>query len=211
MSLLTEMDHINAQKIGLKPSANKDSEEEDSIMRAEEFLKIVRKVCDSILIDKKTAKAWSSHRTRLHDTKWKLTGLIGNIGAGLFEQKVNDTIKDMLKHIEHTQGNGEWKPMEFEADIRRDASSNECVMLVVRWVDALNQTDLQYHNGAPAVNVSVKTQPLPDEVLTALSSRSTGDDELKELLKQLIVTMAPIPESDASQATDAVGSEAATE
>lgn len=211
MSLLTEMDHINAQKIGLKPSANKDSEGEDSIMRADEFLKIVRKVCDGVLIDKKTTKAWSHHRTRLSDCKWKLTGLLGNIGPSTFNGKVEASLKYMLKHIEHTQGNGEWKPMEFEADIRRDAANNECIMLVIRWVDALNADDLQYHNGAPAVNVNVKAQPIPEEVLTALSSRSTGDDELKELLKQLIVTMAPIPESDASQATDAVGSEAAAE
>ena len=191
MSLLTEMENINAQKIGLK-SINKknDDEEEDVIMRADEFLKIVRTVGESVLIDKKTTKAWSQHRTRLSDGKWKLTGLLGNIGAANFQVKVDQCLKYMLKHIEHTQGNGEWKPMEFEADIRRDPAGNECIMLVVRWVDANNADDLQYHNGAPAVSVNVKTSPLPDEVLNALTSRSTGDDELKVLLKELISTMA---------------------
>jgi len=178
MSLLTEMDAINAQKIGLKPSNKKNEGEEDSIMRADEFLKIVRTACESVLLDKKTAKAWSQHRTRLTDCKWKLTGLLGNVGPSTFNGKVDASLKYMLKHIEHTQGNGEWKPMEFEADIRRDGANNECIMVVVRWVDANNADDLQYHNGAPAVNVNVKTSPLTDEVLNALSSRSTGDDEL---------------------------------
>ena len=191
MSLLNEMDNINAQKIGLKPSnKTNNDDEEDVIMRADQFLKIVRTVGESVLIDKKTAKAWSQHRTRLSDSKWKLEGLLGNIGASNFQEKVDQCLKYMLKHIEHTQGNGEWKPMDFEADIRRDPAGNECIMLVVKWVDALNADDLQYHNGAPAVSVNVKTSPLPDEVLNALSSRSTGDDELKVLLKQLIGTMA---------------------
>jgi|3_EtaG_2_1085321.scaffolds.fasta_scaffold29069_2 hypothetical protein len=210
MSLLTEMDAINAQKIGLKPSNKKNEGEEDSIMRADEFLKIVRTACESVLLDKKTAKAWSQHRTRLTDCKWKLTGLLGNVGPSTFNGKVDASLKYMLKHIEHTQGNGEWKPMEFEADIRRDGANNECIMVVVRWVDANNADDLQYHNGAPAVNVNVKTSPLPDEVLNALSSRSTGDDELKELLKQLIGTMAsntaaaPIEDATAKEGIEAV-------
>ena len=210
MSLLTEMDNINAQKIGLKSINKKNDEEEDVIMRADEFLKIVRTVGESVLIDKKTARAWSQHRTKLTDSKWRLNGLLGNIGSSRFEVSVDGVLKDMLKHIEHTQGNGEWKPMEFEADIRRDGGNNECLMLVVRWVDALNADELQYHNGAPAVNVNVKTSPLPDEVLNALSSRSTGDDELKELLKQLIGTMAsnttaaPIEDATAKEGTEAV-------
>ena len=210
MSLLTEMDNINAQKIGLKSINKKNDDEEDVIMRADEFLKIVRTVGESVLIDKKTAKAWSQHRTRLTDSKWKLNGLLGYIGSSRFEVSVDGVLKDMLKHIEHTQGNGEWKPMEFEADIRRDGSGHECIVLVVKWVDALNADDLQYHNGAPAVNVNVKTSPLPDEVLNALSSRSTGDDELKELLKQLIGTMAsntaaaPIEDATAKEGIEAV-------
>ena len=73
-----------------------------------------------------------------------------------------------------------------------DSDQNELLIIAARYIDTLNKEDLQYVNGLPAanVNVSVKPQSIPDEVLTALSSRSTSDTELKDLLKDLIGAMA---------------------
>ena len=81
---------------------------------------------------------------------------------------------------------------QYEISIETDSNQNELFVLAARFIDVSNKEDLQYVNGVPAANVNVNVKPssISEEVLTALSNRSTGDDELKDLLKDLIGAMA---------------------
>ena len=64
------------------------------------------------------------------------------------------------------------------------------MFLATQWVDIDNKPELQYQNGAPAVNVNISSPELPKELLAALSAKGGNDDELKGLLKDLIGAMA---------------------
>jgi hypothetical protein len=98
----------------------------------------------------------------------------------------------MEKNITQSQPNGDWRVCEYEVDLKKDSAKEECVMLVVKWIDASNQQDLQYSNGVPAMNVNINNSGLDKEVLEALTSKSesSSDEELKDLLKSLIGVMA---------------------
>ena len=78
-------------------------------------------------------------------------------------------------------------------------------MLAVQFIDAENQPDLMYRNGVPeTMNINVNTGGLSDDVVKVLKSKSTDDSELKDLLKQLIGTMASnaAPQAEPQRASE---------
>ena len=200
MSLLKEIENERLGVFGKKKKEEDAEQKEAMVISSTEFMNIARQVYMRNCIDKKTYSKMKDHRFRLYSLNWHFHALIGNITASSFEAMCEDSIKAGLKTIRHSQGNGDWKLAEYEIGTEKDSDNNEMLLVAGRFIDVLNKEDLQYVNGIPAanVNVNVKSQAVPDEVLTALSSRSTGDDELKDLLKQLIGAMA----SNASAPSD---------
>tara|TARA_R100001082_G_scaffold54472_1_gene29810 strand:- start:3892 stop:4542 length:651 start_codon:yes stop_codon:yes gene_type:complete len=194
VSLLEEIkDQNQKRKLGtVGPKHNNEDNKKSMVLQSSELVAIVRQVLDLNQIDAKTRKAWKHHRSRLRSAKWELAHTLGNVSAALFANQIGLCLEHMEKNISHSQGNGQWKLAEYEVDIRKDSNNMESVMLACKWVDALNKDDLQYHNGAPAMNVNVKAQALPTEVLDALAAKgdSSNDSELKSLLKDLIGVMA---------------------
>jgi hypothetical protein len=200
MSLLKEIENQRLGVFGKKKEDKKETDEESKVLQVSEFLKIVRQVFDLQLIDKKTVNKNKENRFRFQKVQWDIQGLLGNLTPSLFALKCANTIEGMLKNINHSQGNGDWRMAEYEVALDKDGDGLEVIVVGAKFVDLINQPDLQYQNGIPAanVNVSVKSEAIPKEVLSALSERSTDDDELKGLLKQLITVMA----SDTTPTTD---------
>ena len=171
---------------------NLGAEKQDMIHQASELLSLVRQVLDLNQIDAKSRKLWKDNRARLKDAKWQLHNSLGNVSQAIFTNQIGMCLEGMAKNIRQSQPNGDWRVSEYEVDIKKDAGGDECVMLVVKWVDASNMEDLQYSNGVPAMNINIKNGGLSKEAIEALTSKSesSSDEELKSLLKSLIGVMA---------------------
>jgi hypothetical protein len=161
------------------------------INQTSSLLNILNEVATSHKITNKKAKSCSSFRTRLGDSAWNLHSLQGKVTAEGWANIVRNSVKGMLKTIKHSQPNGEWAVMDYDVKIDFDAEQIERVFFIVKFVDLENQEDLLYRNGVPVTTtVNVQTSPIPDELVSALTSKKTDDSELKDLIKQLVVAMA---------------------
>lgn len=191
MSLLQEIENERLGLFGKKKNPTEDTEEESRIIQVSQFMKIARQVLDLRLLDKKTINKMKSHRFRLKSTNWHLESLIGHATETIFSNMCGMVVEGWLKTINHSQSNGDWQLAEYEITLGKDGDGLDIMLVGARFIDVLDKQDLTYNNGVPSsFNVNVTTPTIPDELITALGSRSTGDDELKELLKQLIGTMA---------------------
>lgn len=160
------------------------------IMQASLLLSIANKVLDMNLLPTKAKKRCANNRTRLSDANWRLESLLGIIDEDNMVTMIGRCLEGQEKTILHSQPNGTWKVVDYEADIRRDPKGEERLFLAVKWVDIDNKAELQYQNGAPSVNVNITSPELPKELLAALSKKGGNDNELKGLLKDLIGAMA---------------------
>ncbi len=153
-------------------------------------------------IDKKSKKEFSSYRTRLKKTEWTLKGMLNYVDEPLYRDQIDKTIAGMLKHIKLVQPNGEWVVLEYEADIRKNVSGDDSIMLAVNFVDTRNETDLKYQNGVPVVDINVDMSGSNKELIEAIKAQgeNSNDQELKDLMKQFIAIMAQ-KEMNAQKAT----------
>ena len=176
------------------PFENRTTQKPDDgtsrIMQSTVLLEVANQVLSLNTLPPKSKKRCANFRKKIGDTSWLLSGLMGNVDVSIWSNMVGKAIEGHEKTILHSQPNGTWKISDYEVDIRRDKANDERLFLATEWVDTDNQPELQYQNGAPAVNVNVKTPELPKEVLAALSAKGGNDDELKGLLKDLIGAMA---------------------
>ena len=170
------------------------------IMQSNVLLEVANQVLSLNSLPAKAKKRCACFRTKLGDSSWRLTELLGQVDKSIWSNMVGRTIEGHEKTIIHSQPNGTWKICNYEVDIRRDKANDERLFLATQWVDIDDQPELQYQNGAPAVNVNIKSPELPKEVLAALGNKGGNDEELKGLLKDLIGAMAaqnqPKPASD---------------
>ena len=168
----------------------KASDKAPRIMQSSLLISVANDVLDLNTLPAKSKKKFSGYRTRIGDASWRLTELLGNVDEHIWSNMVGCTIEGQEKTFQHSQPNGTWKMIGYEVDIKRDKANDERLFLAAEWVDADNQQDLNYQNGAPSVNVNIASPKIPKEILSALSSKGGGDDELKGLLKDLISAMA---------------------
>jgi hypothetical protein len=114
----------------------------------------------------------------------------------------------MAKTIRNSQPNSDWKILNYETKIDHDSDKIERIYLVVKFVDADNNDDLQYRNGAPVTTtVNVQTNPIPQELIDALTNRQTDDSRLSGLIEQLVTAIAAKTTTSANVVTDAVTGE----
>jgi|18_taG_2_1085343.scaffolds.fasta_scaffold10681_2 hypothetical protein len=160
------------------------------IMQSTVLLDVANQVLSLNSLPPKSKKRCANFRKKIGDTSWLLSGLMGNVDQAIWSNMVGKAIEGQEKTILHSQPNGTWKISDYEVDIRRDKANDERLFLATQWVDLDNKPELQYQNGAPAVNVNISSPEVPKELLKALSSKGGNDEELKGLLKQLIGAMA---------------------
>jgi hypothetical protein len=186
MSSLIDQAESKKGYVGSREAAN---DTDKKIMQASDLVGIASDICERNSIEPKQRKQWAKHRKRIHDVYWPLGSLLGKATAKNFAGIVAASLAHFDKTCKHVQPNGDWKICDYEIDIR-DSSKGERLVMAVQFVDALNEPDLNYHNGQPAVSVNITAPSIPDELVAALKSRGSGDDELKELLKQFVGVMA---------------------
>ena len=171
--------------------APKGSGKTEWINQTPDLIRILNQVLELQVIPAKTKKQWAKHRTRIGDCRWELPNTQGKASEHIWANMIGKSLEGMLKTIQHSQPNGDWKISAYEVDVRRDDSAVECIMLAVQFIDSENQPDLMYRNGVPeTMNINVNTSGLSDDIVKVLKSKTTDDSELKDLLKQLIGTMA---------------------
>tara|TARA_Y100000296_G_scaffold84231_1_gene116998 strand:- start:8 stop:682 length:675 start_codon:yes stop_codon:yes gene_type:complete len=181
----------NVHKMRLNETAG-TAPAQKMIIQPSELLSIMRAVLDDSMLDKKTKKAWDSYRKKIKTARWTLAGTLGSVHGDLWKEQIDVTLHSMVKNIVNSQPNGEWKLFDYEVDIRTGIDNVEAIVLACEWVDARNEQDLRYANGVPAVDVHVDVSNSNKELIEALNSRqeSSNDEELKDLMKQFIATMA---------------------
>tara|TARA_R100000008_G_scaffold83477_1_gene68959 strand:- start:453 stop:1127 length:675 start_codon:yes stop_codon:yes gene_type:complete len=191
MSLI---DQASASKNPHKPrmAETAGTVENPKIIQTTEFMSQLRGVLENNVLDKKTQKQWKDYRHRLKKAHWPLEGLTNKVDGETWKTMCEAVLTSMVKHINNSQPNGEWKLGEYEIDIRPDANGNESIVIACKWIDANNAHDLRYQNGVPAVDVNINMADSNKELIEAISKKQddSNDDELKELMKQFIATMA---------------------
>jgi len=155
------------------------------------FLRVLGEVVESKRVPKAKAKEYSSYRTRLGDCHWGLHLLQGKVSEHGWPRIVESSINGMLKTIKNSQPNGTWEIFDHDVKIEKDENNIEQLYFVVKFVDIENAPDLSYQNGVPVTTtVNVTSNPIPEEVIEALSSKSTDDGELKDMIKQLVSALS---------------------
>ena len=154
------------------------------------LLRVVNEVFDEQRLSSENASNCEGFRTRLADASWPLHNLQGKVTEPTWANMINATIAGMKKTISNSQPNGDWKILNFDTKIEHDTDKIERFFLVVKFVDVDNNDDLQYRNGAPVTTtVNVQTNPIPQEVVDALTNRQTDDSRLAGLIEQLVTAI----------------------
>ena len=160
------------------------------INQTSSLLSVLNEFISSEKIPSKKAKDCADFRSKLGDCCWPLHNLQGKVTEKSWRSIVQNATKGMLKTIRNSQPNGEWMLMDHEVKIDFSSDGIERLFLAVKFVDIDNTEELVYRNGAPVTTtVNVNTSPIAPEVIEALTSRSTDDSDLKDMIKQLVVAL----------------------
>lgn len=192
MSLLDQAaKNVTPYKLMMAESASKNDETK-FIIQPNVLMDILNDEMNNRLVDKKMKKQYSGYRTRLKTAEWRLAGTLNFVDEDIYRDQIDRTIKSMLKHIKLVQPNGQWVLLEYEADIRKNGSGDQAIMLAANFVDAQNEKDMRYQNGVPAVDVNVDVSGRDSALIEAIKSQSANSDdsELKDLMKQFIAAVA---------------------
>jgi len=190
MSLLDQAaKNVSPYKLMMAESASKNDETK-FIIQPNILMDILKDEMNNRLVDKKMKKEYSGYRTRLKTAEWRLSGMLNYVDEDIYRVQIGKTIESMLKHIKLVQPNGEWILLEYEADIRKNKSGDQAIMLAANFVDAKNEEDMRYQNGVPMVDVKVDVSNSNKELIEAinaqgLSAQNAGDPEVKALLMKL--------------------------
>ena len=171
------------------------------IIQSTELLSIMRSVFDDEVLDKKTKKEWSDNRRKLKSQRWTLAGTLNAVHQELWTSMMHATLAAMVKNINNSQPNGDWKLYDYEVDIRTGNDDVQAIVLAAEWVDARNERDLRYANGVPAVDVHVDVSNNNKELIEALTNKqnSSNDSNLIDTLERFITVMTGNAISEAGE------------
>jgi len=193
---------------GERAKAQSKDNENPMINQTSLLLRVLNEVFDEQKLSEDNAANCEGYRTRLGDTSWPLHNLQGKVTEPTWANMLNATIAGMAKTIRNSQPNGEWKMLNYETKIDHDADKIERIYLVIKFVDVDNSEDLSYRNGVPVTTtVNVQTNPVPQEVLDALTNRQTDDSRLAGMIEQLVTALVDKSNTTATVQTDAVTGE----
>ena len=127
------------------------------------------------------------HRSKEMIARWRVSNLLSAVDEATWHNMISAALDGQRKTLLNIQPNGDWQPSESEVEIRE--VDNEAVLLLgIRWTDERGEEDVQYHNGAPAVNVNVtaKTEPQNnDATLALLKMLAAGQLSANEAIAKL--------------------------
>mgnify|MGYP003118269733 FL=1 len=193
---------------GERAKAESKDNQNPMINQTSILLRVLNDVFDEQKLSPENAANCEGYRTRLGDTSWPLHNLQGKVTEPTWANMLNATIAGMAKTIRNSQPNGEWKLLDFETKIDHDSDKIERIYLVVKFVDIENSEDLSYRNGVPVTTtVNVQTNPVPQEVLDALTNRQTDDSRLAGMIEQLVTALVDKSSASGTVRTDAVTGE----
>ena len=119
------------------------------------------------MVNKVVVEEDTSHRSKEMIARWRVVNLLSAVDEATWHNMISAALDGQRKTLLNIQPNGNWQPCESEVEIRED--NGEAILLLgVRWTDERGEEDVQYHNGAPAVNVSVKADTTNNEATLAL-------------------------------------------
>lgn len=125
----------------------------------------------------------SDARTRVHVIRWRIPSLLNNVTEDSYFNMVSAGLAGSKKTIENQQPNGRWEPCSYEAEIREGREKSPEIFLGVKWVDLNGAPDLEYHNGAPVMNINVSSKNDDSDVkalVKLLAKREIESDSLQE-------------------------------
>ena len=190
MSLFEEVERAK-NPFSTKQETQDNSGKKSYVNQTSLLMKVLNEVASAHKIPSKKAKECTDFRSKLGDCSWPLHQLQGKVTEEGWNLIVQNSINGMLKTIRNSQPNGEWKVMDYEVKIDHAVDGVERLFFVVKFVDVDNNDELVYRNGVPiSTTVNVNTSPIAPEIVEALTSKSTDDGELKDLIKQLVVAMS---------------------
>mgnify|MGYP003108928360 FL=1 len=191
MSLIDQIAENGKNKLKMHEAAG-TKQAPPKMIKSTDFMSIVREVYESRSLDKKSKKEFKDYRTRLRKAEWPLEGVMGHVDQKAWKEICEDTITYMVKNIRNSQPNGEWVLMEYEADIRMNKNNQETIVIACKFVDSENGQELRYTNGVPALDVNINVADNNKELVEAITKKTeaSGDEELKDLMKQFIQVMA---------------------
>ena len=147
------------------------------------------------------------HRSKEMIARWRVSNLLSAVDEATWHNMISAALDGQRKTLLNVQSNGDWQPCEYEVEIRED--NNEAFfMLGVRWTDERGEEDVQYHNGAPAVNVSVTTKTDPQnneatlELLKLLASGQLSANDAISRLEGKINDVASEPDIEIKAAEE---------
>jgi len=181
--------------------------ENPTINQTSLLLRVLNDVFSEQQLTDLQASNCDGYRTRLADASWPLHNLQGNVTEPTWANMINASIGGMTKTIRNSQPNGDWKILNFETKIEHDADKIERLFLAVKFVDTDNNSDLQYQNGVPVTTtVNVQNSPIPQELVEALTNRTTDDSRLSGLIEQLVTALTDKATTSTTVQTDPKGS-----
>ena len=211
MSLLDQAaKNVSPYKLMMAETASKNDETK-FIIQPNVLMDILNDEMNKRLIDKKMKKQYAGYRTRLKTAQWRLSGVLNYVDEEIYREQIDKTVQSMLKHIKLVQPNGEWVLLEYEADIRKNGSGDQAIMLAANFVDSKNEKDMRYQNGIPAVDVNVDVSGRDQALIEAIQAQSgsSNNAELINTLNRFIDAVTPkdAPAKQVEATVEAVGDE----
>ena len=141
----------------------------------------------SRMVTKTLQEVDPSFRTKDMISSWRIPNILNAVDESTWFNMVSACLDGQKKTLVNQQPNGDWQPCGFEFDKRED-NGVPTLVLGVRWADQNGAEDLVYQNGAPVVNVSVKTEAPQEsaqlaELLTLLAQGQMSVNETLASLK----------------------------
>jgi len=174
MSLLPEVETLKPVDRG-----------ETKIIDPNVLITIAKKMVSKTLVEREN----EDFRTKEMLCRWRIPNLLNAVTEESFFNMISAALDGQKKTLLNQQPNGRWEPCEYEFDIREGRENQPELFMGIRWLDTTGGEDLQYHNGAPVVNVNVKHAPSPvDSTLVdavkLLAQRQIATEDLIGMIKE---------------------------
>lgn len=143
------------------------------------LISTAKRMINKVIVERENEE----YRTRSMLSRWRIPHLLNAVTEDSFHNMVSAALDGQKKTLLNQQPNGRWEPCEHEFDIREGREGMPELFMGIRWYDTSGSEELQYHNGAPVVNVSVKQQaPVTDdrlvEAIKMLAERQIATEDL---------------------------------
>jgi hypothetical protein len=139
------------------------------------------------MMNKVTVEANDENRTKEMIARWQVSNLLNAVDESTWHNMVSAALDGHKKTLVNQQPNGDWQPSEYEIEVR-EMDGRAMLMLGVRWTDERGEEDVQYHNGAPVVNLNVTTKAAPQDntqMLELLKMLAAGQLSANEAIAKL--------------------------